>query len=340
MKNNIPIVSVILPVYNGEIHLSECIESILSQTFRDFEFIIVDDASTDNTSQLLKEFAMKDNRIIIITHELNQKQTVAANTAIKHAKGKYLARMDADDIALPNRFELQVKCMEKNPNTGLLGSWVDIIDDNGKVLKTWYTNNTSGHLNWDLLFGAGFAHSSVMMRRDLVNKVGCYQSIEAEDYDLWSRLSRITNIANIQQVLQKKRVWQGQLGLKVPQETRECTLQIMQKNINHLLNNSNLDLDMIRNIRKVSDKTPIIQDSQLISDIKNILLQLYSKYLLKFNLTKIENKKVSRDVFQKLYTLTDWQFTAKYYKALIEKLNLAYRFPKLFIYSLVHRKNN
>lgn len=334
------LVSAILPVYNGEDHLTECIESVLNQTYKDFEFIIVDDASTDRTSQILKEFAKKDKRITIVTHKINQKQTAAANTAIKNAKGKYLARMDADDIAFPNRFMRQVTFMEENPNIGLLGSWVDIIDDKGKVLKTWYTNATNGHLCWNLLFGASFAHSSVMMKSDLVKKVGCYQSLEAEDFDLWSRLSRITKVANIQKVLQKKRVWQGQLGLKVPQETRECTLQIMQKNFNHLLNNSNLDLDMTRNIRKVSDKTPIIQDSQLISDIKNILLQLYSKYLLKFDLTKIENKKVSRDVFQKLCTLTDWQISANYYKGLIEKLNLAYRFPKLFIYSLVHRRRS
>lgn len=333
-----PLISVILPVYNGEDHLIECIESILNQTFKEFEFIIVDDASTDSTVQLLKDFAKKDYRITIITHEVNQKQTAAANTAIKNANGKYLARMDADDLALPNRLEQQVTFMEENPNIGLLGSWVDIIDNDGKILKIWYTHATNGYLGWNLLFGTGFAHSSVMMRSDIVKNVGYYQSPEAEDYDLWSRISRIANVANIPDVLQQKRVWGGQLALKVPTETRDCVLQIMKNNINYLLNDDSLDLEMIKEIRKVSDKTPKIRDSQLISEIKIILLELYNKYLTKFQLTQTEKKKVSRDVFLKLNTLANWQFSINTYKAIIEKLCLAYRFPKFYFYSLIQSK--
>lgn len=337
-SKNSPVISVILPVYNGKVHLSECIESVLSQTFQDFEFIIVNDASTDNTSQILKDFAVRDERIIVVTHEVNQKQTIAANTAIKNAKGKYLARMDADDVALPNRLKRQVTFLEENTKIGLLGSWVDIINDDSKIIEQWKTASEPGVLNWNLLFGTSFAHSSVMMRSDIVKKVGYYQSPEAEDYDLWSRISRIAKVANLPEVLQQKRVWAGQLALKVPTETRDCVVQIMQKNINHLINDSNLDLDMIRNIRKVSDKSPIIQDSRLISNIRNILLQLYTKHLFKFDLTKSEKKKVARDVFQKLHTLAKWQSSANFSKVLFEKLYLAYRFPKLFLSSLIRSK--
>ncbi len=338
MKDNIPIVSVILPVYNGEDHLIACIESILYQTFKEFEFIIVDDASTDNTPQILQEFAMKDTRIRVVTHKENQKQTAAANTAIKNANGKYLARMDADDIALPTRFEKQVIYMEENPNIGLLGSWVDIIDDNEEILKVWHTHPSNGYLCWNLLFGTSFAHSSVMMRSNIVKKVGYYQSPEAEDFDLWSRISRIANVANIPEVLQQKRVWGGQLALKVPTETRDCVLQIMQKNINHILNEENLNLETIRNIRKVSDKGPKINDSRLILDIKNIFLQLYMKYLSKFNLTTNEKKKISRDIFKKLNTLASWQYSANFIKGLLDNFYLAYRFPKLYLYSLLQQK--
>jgi len=337
-KDRTPIISVILPVYNGEDHLTECIESILSQTFKDFEFIIVDDASTDNTSQILKEFAQKDKRIKIIVHNTNLKQTAAANTAIKNAKGKYLARMDADDIALSNRFGRQVAFMEKNADIGLLGSWVDIIDDYGKILKTWHTNSSNGYLGWNLLFGTSFAHSSVMMRSKIVKIAGYYQSSEAEDYELWSRISRIAKVENLPETLQQKRVWAGQLALKVPTETRDCVLQIMQNNINHLLNDSNLDLEMIRNIRKVSDKNPEIQDSRTISSIRNILLKLFDEYLSKFDLLNIDKKIISRDVFQKLNTLANWHSSVNYFKALIDKLYLMYRFPKLYIYSLISHK--
>lgn len=333
-----PLISAILPVYNGKDHLKECIDSVLGQTFTNFEFIIVDDASIDNTPQILKEFAMKDTRIKVVTHKVNQKQTAAANTAINNAKGKYLARMDADDVALPTRFERQCEFLEANPEIGMVGTWTDTISETGKIIGQWRTASEPGMLNWNLLFGTSFAHSSVMMRSDIAKKVGLYQSPEAEDYDLWSRISRIAKVANLPEVLQQKRVWQGQLALKVPTETRDCVLQIMQKNINHLLNSSNLDLDMIRNIRKVSDRIPIIQDSQLIFDIRKILLQLYDKYLCKFDLTKSEKKKVAHDVFQKLHTLAKWQSSANFSKVLFEKLYLAYRFPKLFLSSLIRSK--
>jgi len=337
-SKNPPVISAILPVYNGQDHLAECIDSVLHQSYSNFEFIIVDDASTDSTPQILKKHSNQDDRIIVITNPVNQKQTISANTACKNARGKYIARMDADDVALPKRFEKQLEFLEANPNVGMVGSWTDTISETGKIVGQWKTASEPGVLNWNLLFGTSFAHSSVMMRSNLVKKVGYYQSPEAEDYDLWSRISRIAKVANIPEILQQKRVWGGQLALKVPTETRDCVLQIMQKNINYLLNNSNLDLEMIKNIRMVSDKTTKIQDSQLISDTKNILRQLYSKYLSKFDLTKIEKKQVSRDIFQKLHTLADWQFSANIFKAIIENLYLAYRFPKLFLYSLAHYK--
>jgi len=333
-----PIISAILPVYNGEEHLEKCINSVLKQTFTDFEFIIVDDASTDNTSQILKEFAMKDARVKIITHKVNQKQTAAANTAINNTKGKYLARMDADDIALPIRFKKQFEFLEVNPNVGMVGSWTDTISETGKIIGQWKTASEPAVLNWNLLFGTSFAHASVMIRSSIVKEVGLYQAPEAEDYDLWSRISRVADIANLPEVLQQKRVWAGQLALKVPTETRDSVLQIMQKNMNYLLGDTILDLDTVRNIRKVFDKSPIIDDSQLISDVRNILLKLYCKYVSKFNLSKGEKKKVSRDIFNKLDTLANWQYSINFFKRITNKLYLALRFPKLFLNSLINQK--
>ena len=114
MNTNPPLVSVILPVYNGQDHLTECVNSILTQSFSNFEFIIVDDASTDNTLQILQDFAKINDRINIVTHSNNQRQTAAANSACNIAKGKYIARIDADDLALPNRLEKQVNFLENN----------------------------------------------------------------------------------------------------------------------------------------------------------------------------------------------------------------------------------
>ncbi len=336
-EQSIP-VSVILPVYNGEEHLSECIESVLSQTFKDFEFIIVDDASTDNTAQILKEFAMKDKRINIVTHKVNQKQTVAANTACKYTKGKYIARMDADDIALPNRFLKQVTFLEENTQIGLLGSWVDIIDNNGTFLKIWRTHSTSNYLGWNLLFGASFAHSSVMMRRDCIEQVGFYQLHQAEDYDLWSRLSRITKVANLPEVLQQKRVWSGQLALRVVQNNRDCTLQIMQNNMQLLLNSISIDIELVKVIHAIINGNQPVLESALLTKTKMLINQLYNTYIIKTNLSIFEKKKVIVDIFQLLFKLSHFHIKTNFSMGIIEKLSLAFRFPKLFIYSLIHRK--
>lgn len=331
-----PLVSVILPVYNGENHLTECIESILNQTYQNFEFIIVDDASTDTTPEILNKYSDKDRRILIFTHQKNQKQTAAANTAIKNAKGPFLARMDADDVALSIRLEKQVQFMLDNPNVGLVGSWVDIIDDNGEIIKIWKTLSTNGILDWNLLFGTSFAHSSAMMRTEIVKQVGNYQSPEAEDYDLWSRISYVSNVANIQEVLQQKRVWHGQLALKVPAETRDCVIEIMQKNINALLEYDNLELEFIRKIRAVSDKAPINKDSQSIKDVWDIILKMCETFFAKKELSKIEKKHINQDTYQKLNILSNWQFSLNIIKGLYLKLYLFIRFPKFSIYRLIN----
>ena len=338
MNEKSPLLSVIMPVYNGEEHLSECIESILSQTFIDFEFIIVDDASTDNTPQLLKEFAMKDARINIVTHSVNQKQTVAANTACKYTKGKYIARMDADDIALPNRFLKQITFLEENIQIGLLGSWVDIIDNNGTLLKVWRTHHTNNYLGWNLLFGASFAHSSIMMKRDCIEQVGLYQLHQAEDYDLWSRLSRITLVANLPVVLQQKRVWSGQLALRVVQNNHDCTLHIMQNNMQLLLNTNSIDIELVKVIHAIKNGNQPALESALLTKTKFIINRLYDTYISKTNLSKLDRKKVIVDVFQLLLKLSHFHIQISFSKGFIEKLSLAYRFPRLFLYNLIHRK--
>ena len=333
VQEKTPEISAILPVYNGEDHLEECITSVLNQTFKNFEFIIVDDASTDSTPQILKDFANSDDRVKVITHNNNQKQTAAANTAINNAKGKYLARMDADDVALPNRFEKQYSYLEDNLECGMVGSWTETIDESGNIVGQWQTATSNGILKWNLLFGTSFAHSSVMMRTHIVRDVGLYQSPEAEDYDLWSRISRVSEVANIPEVLQQKRVWSGQLALKVPQETRDCVIEIMQKNIKHRLADDHLTLDFIRNIRAVSDKNPILGNSKSISQVWDILLKLYRNLRSNVELTNIETKLVSKDLYRKLKTLSDWQSSINLLRGLSQKLYLLLRFPKNSIYT-------
>lgn len=336
-SKNKPDITVILPVYNGEEHIAECIESVLNQTFENFEFTIVDDASTDKTPTILKKYSEKDKRIKVITHAKNRKQTAAANTAIETAQGNFIARIDADDVALPERFEKQRFFLIANEEYGMVGSWTDTIDENGDIMGQWKTSSTDGSLKWDLLFGTSFAHASVMMRTKIVKQVGLYQSPEAEDYDLWSRISHVSKVANIGEVLQQKRVWSGQLALKVPQETRDCVIEIMQKNINNLLGNNKLDLNFIRKIRAVSDKTPIIQDKKVINNIRYTLNRLYKNLQLNVKLSKTEKIYINRDIYQKLKTLSNWQSQSNYLRSLYHKFYLLIKFPK---YSLLNIAND
>ena len=161
-----PLVSVVMPVYNAQKYLNKAIDSILAQTYKDFEFIIINDGSTDNSLQIIKKYQKKDKRIIV-KNKKNKGIVAALNDGIKLSRGKYLARMDADDISLPSRFEVQVNFMEKNSKIGVCGTWVEVFGEiNKNYLLKFPINNEL--LKIRLLFSVPFAHPSIMMRRDLV----------------------------------------------------------------------------------------------------------------------------------------------------------------------------
>jgi len=133
-----PKISVIMSVYNGEKYLAKAIESILNQTFRDFEFIIINDGSTDNSLNIIKKYAKLDKRVVLMNNKKNIGLTISLNKCLKIAKGEYIARMDADDISLPERFQIQYDFLEKNKNIFLVGTGAIKIDENGE--KTTYFN--------------------------------------------------------------------------------------------------------------------------------------------------------------------------------------------------------
>lgn len=303
MRN--PLVSVILPVYNGETHLSECIKSVLYQTFTDFEFIIVDDASTDKTPSILNSFAKQDSRIKIISNKKNQRQTISATIACQNAQGKYIARIDADDVALQQRLERQVQFLENNPDFGLVGSWSDRINDKGDVFNKWIVETNPLYLKWAFLFQTNFAHASVMMQNDIVKEVGYYQSSEAEDFDLWSRMGTISKIGCIPEVLQQRRVWDGQLNLKVPTETLNCVYQIIKRNIELLLGKK-VSLNYVKNFHSVITHGNCLTNINDIIEVKTLILELFNTFKLKNNINRNEKQLISRDVVHKLFILKLW----------------------------------
>ena len=196
------IVSVIMPVHNGEAYLREAIGSILNQTFRDFELILIDDASDDHTPEIIKEYA--DTRIRILTNAGNQGLTRNLNRAVDIAEGRYIARMDADDIALPERLARQVAFMEKHPDHGLCGTWAKTF---GAYEEPVNFPTRHEELKCCLLFQNPVVHPSVMFRAAIIKKIRYDETLRvAQDYELWQRIARHTKIANLPEYLLRYRV--------------------------------------------------------------------------------------------------------------------------------------
>jgi len=194
------LVTVLMPVYNGEKYLKESIESILNQTFRDFEFIIIDDGSADKSAEIIKSF--NDTRIRLERNETNLGLIKTLNKGLGLSKGKYIARMDCDDISLSKRLSVQINFMEKHPEIGVCGSWVKIIGLKQKFVNRYPQKHEEARAY--LLFNTPFAHPSVIIRKELVDKYNLKYDEgykHAEDYELWSRAVEHTKISNIPKVL-------------------------------------------------------------------------------------------------------------------------------------------
>lgn len=187
-----------MPVFNGEKFVQESVESILNQTFTDFEFIIIDDGSTDITAAVLDLFT--DSRIVRINHKKNEGLVKSLNDGINQARGEYIARMDADDISLPNRFALQYKYLQDHHGIGALGGNFSLVGADGQHIRDINHPLTSKLINWKMCFENPIQHPTVMMRRDILKKLDGYRDFKAsEDYDLWQRMSETTLIGNINQ---------------------------------------------------------------------------------------------------------------------------------------------
>lgn len=200
-------VSVILPVYNCEKYIFESVTSVLNQTFSDFELLIIDDCSTDATLSIIK--SINDARIILIQKPKNSGYTDSLNMAIKLAKGKYIARMDGDDICLPERFAKQVAFLNANREVILCGTAIQMIGSD-KVLKHPVTHE---EILVKLCFGTSFCHPSVMVQKEILLENNYDKSFEpAEDFELWTRLAFLGKLANLDTVLLQYREHPNQIS--------------------------------------------------------------------------------------------------------------------------------
>ncbi|OGD86262.1 hypothetical protein A2164_03745 [Candidatus Curtissbacteria bacterium RBG_13_35_7] len=205
-----PKISVIMSVYNGlplgpqpktktasSAYLKEAVESILNQTYRNFEFIIVDDASRDKSWDYLK--SLKDRRIKLIRNKKNLGLAASLNIALRQAQGDYVARMDADDISLPNRFEEQIYFLQKNPTIDLCGTWVDLIDEKGKIIGEKKFPTDPKKLKRSITWYTPIVHPTYMAKSRVYKNLNGYRTTFdfAEDYDFLSRAKNKFHMSNI-----------------------------------------------------------------------------------------------------------------------------------------------
>lgn len=202
MNKKAPAITVLMSVYNAETFLDEAILSIRNQTHQDFEFLIINDGSTDNSAEILNRHSREDSRIRII-HQENRGLIAALNRGIEEARAPYIARMDSDDIALPDRLAKQWQRMLEDEELGLVGGHIHLINSHGETQTVIRFPVGEPEIKERIYYGSPVAHPAAMMRRELIRKVGGYRSFykHCEDYDLWLRLSEHAKIDNLDEVV-------------------------------------------------------------------------------------------------------------------------------------------
>ena len=210
-----PRVSVLMPAYNAERYVGESVKSILSQRFSDFEFLIIDDGSTDGTRGILEDYAATDPRITLVSRQ-NRGLVASLNEMIEQAQGEFLARMDADDVAHPDRFSRQVDYLQGNPACVLVGSRVLVIDPEGEPLQVMGDALSHEQIESGLMMAKGqlIYHPTVMMLSEAVRERGGYRSetFPAEDLDLFLRLAEVGRLANLPDPLLSYREHMNKVG--------------------------------------------------------------------------------------------------------------------------------
>lgn len=205
-----PKISVLMSAYNCAPYIEESLRSICEQNYTDFEFLIVDDASTDNTWECLQAFSETDSRIRLFRNKKNSGVANCINRLIAESSGQYIARMDADDIALPHRFEKQVDILDSG-KADLCGSWMIVFGDGPQFL--WRTRVEDEEIRYELLFSSTFCNPTVMLRRELMERHPYNpEMVPAADYDLWVRIAPDASLYNIPEPLVRYRKHRGQIS--------------------------------------------------------------------------------------------------------------------------------
>jgi hypothetical protein len=282
-----PEVSVVMSVYNGALYLREAVESILSQTFSDFEFIIVDDGSTDSTWDILSKFARCDERILLFRNPENVGLTKSLNKGLRKARGRFIARQDGDDISFPERLATQMAYLQRRDDVGLLGTAYYKADSQSRRSARIYRHpQTDTEIRWKMLFHNTFCHTSVIFQRKLFEVDNDFYNEDlpySQDYDLWVRLLRQTCAANLPTPLVAFRMHESSIRHTHCEEQRRIATAISARQIGGLIPQRPLSGYEVDTLRLWYQKFPLLlseQDTALCL----LLLQIFREFARQQNL--------------------------------------------------------
>ena len=327
---NNPLISVILPVYNSEKYIFSSINSILKQTFTQFELLILNDGSNDTSNEIINSF--KDKRIRFFFHE-NIGLSNTLNKGINLSRAPLIARQDADDISHPRRLELQFKYMQMNPECSLLGTAAQIIDGDHLVNRYLFPPKDHIDCKYKLLFENCFVHTSVMIRKSILQTVGFYSISNerrfAEDYDLWSRISEVSTVSNLIEILVYYRDIPDSLSKQNNLHFNSCVINISAQNLS-LFTGRNLNDPIAKSLASIMYGPPFsfkglpnfIQIDLLIFKITNLLKS--SK-----NYHSILREAFIRCLIYRFYWLIKCTYISYIFKILKSKFKFSFKFWKI-----------
>ena len=293
-------ISVIMPVYNAERYLNQAVESILCQTFADFELIAIDDCSTDGSLAMLKSFVERDARVRLLENAQNLGITPTLNRGIQAARGELIARMDADDISLPDRLEKQVTFLQAHPEIGLVSGDAVAIDAQGSSIPEEFALiSEPGYIKWLLHFTCPITHPAVMGRKALFEQAGGYdpEILYAEDYDLWQRMSQFASLSNLPNVLIKKRAHAQTIGVTRRETMMRSHKLVQQRAFSRLLKRQ-VSMDEISALRTRSQTAAPRQTLAMLRQARQLFLSQNA-------LTAREKGLVRRDYAFRVYRVAN-----------------------------------
>lgn len=297
---NIPEISVVIAVFNGSQYISETLESIVLQSFSNWECIIVDDGSTDDTLEIIQNFIDNDNRFKIIKTNGGNGSYIAANIGIKAAKGKYIARTDADDISLPERLRTQYNFFESNLNINVCGSQHYYLFENNKISLKLY-NVDVNFLKWQLIFRNKIVHSTMMFRKNWFEKLGYYpQKRLAQDWHIWLEASHNNTLHILEKPLVKWRIHNNSITKKESSNQLDLASEVAVYHLTNRLNFNNIDFNIVKSIL-ASLRGDKIESETNIAQTISFLTLVYEKVIHENNINKAIKSKIKLD----LHTIID-----------------------------------